>query len=90
MSLRTKQGNGKSYSQNGVAQSETLTNPSGSAKGKPVCYNCMKVNHIWRNCPNRKKVEETQGTEARVEVMRTGGQEDTPLLLIDVEQLITK
>ena len=47
------------------------------------------MGHIRRNCPNKKK-EGSQETEAAVGMIRKKGETDIPLLLIDVDQLITE
>jgi hypothetical protein len=65
-----------------------VTGPSRSADGKPICFKCQEVGHIRRNGPNKK--EGSQETEAAVGMIRKEGETDIPLLLIDVDQLITE
>nr|CAH0111997.1 unnamed protein product [Daphnia galeata] len=89
VALKRKQGRNRQNGQNGGAQGGAATGPSRSADGKPICFNCQEVGHIRRNCPNKKK-EGSQETEAAVGMIRKEGETDIPLLLIDVDQLITE
>ena len=89
VTLKRKQGRNKQNGQNGGAQSGTTTGPSRSVDGKPICFNCQEVGHIRRNRPNKKK-EGIQETEAAVGMIRKEGETDIPLMLIDVDQLITE
>jgi hypothetical protein len=89
VALKRKQGRNKQNGENGGAQNGTTSGPSRSADGKPVCFNYQEVGHIRRNCPNKKK-EGSQETEAVVGMIRKEGKTDIPLLLIDVDQLITE
>ena len=89
VALKRKQGRNRQNGQNGGAQGGAASGPSRSADGKPICYSCQEVGQIRRNCTNKKK-EGSQVTEATVEMIRKEGETDIPLLLIDVDQLITE